>query len=215
MEILYEDRFLIVCAKEPGVLSEEGSGKNMPALIREHLKMPGAYVGAVHRLDREAGGAIVYAKDAATAAKLSGQIADRLLEKTYLALLERPPAEDTGTLFDLLYHDRGKNKTYVVSRARRGVREASLSFEVLRRFSVEGKSCGLLRIRLDTGRTHQIRVQFASRKMPLLGDRKYGSSFRFPAVALWCESLSFPHPETGERISLRAPLPENSPWNLI
>ena len=215
MEVLYEDGDLIVCVKEPGVLSEAGNGENLPAQIREHLARADAFVGTVHRLDREAGGVILYAKAQEAAAMLSALIVAKQLEKTYLALIENPPQEDRGQLFDLLYHDRAKNKTYVVSRQRRGVREASLSFEVYKRFSLEGKECGLLKIRLDTGRTHQIRIQFASRKMPLLGDRKYGSSLRFPTVALWCDSLSFPHPQTGETIACSAPPPYRAPWNLI
>lgn len=215
MEILYEDSDLIVCVKEPGVLSEDGNGMNMPDQIRSYLGKKDTYIGVVHRLDREAGGVMLFAKTPEAGARLSALISERKLEKTYIILIENPPEEDRGDYTDLLFHDRRKNKTYVVSRQRRGVREALLSFEVIRRFSFEGKRCAMLKIRIQTGRTHQIRVQFASRKMPLLGDRKYGSAFRFPAVALWCDSLTFPHPFSDKVVSLNAPLPRVSPWNLL
>ena len=183
MTILYEDADLLVCVKPRDVLSAaDASGKrSMPELLSPRTVFP------VHRLDREATGLMVFAKTKACAAFLSKAMgAD--FEKEYLVLCEGQP-EAEGTLTDLLYHDRVKNKTYVVKRKRNGVREARLSYRVLR-----GGTQSLLQVRLFTGRTHQIRVQFASRGFPLVGDRKYGAKTG-GKLQLYSWRLSFPHPD--------------------
>lgn len=194
--ILYQDRQLVLCIKPAGVLSEEGG---MPGLLRAQLGLQEVF--CVHRLDRAVGGLMVYAKTGTAAAALSRQIAEGGMDKRYLAVCcgEAPEA---GELRDLLYHDAAKNKSYVVTRQRRGVREAALRFETLDRR--EGRS--LVRVELLTGRSHQIRVQFASRKLPLLGDRRYGGD-PAPALALWSEALRFSHPESGEKLAFSAPRP--------
>lgn len=183
MTILYEDADLLVCVKSRDLLSAaDASGKrSMPELLSPRTVFP------VHRLDREATGLMVFAKTKACAAFLSKAMgAD--FEKEYLALCEGQP-EAEGTLTDLLYHDRVKNKTYVVKRKRNGVREARLSYRVL-----HGGDHSLLLVRLFTGRTHQIRVQFASRGFPLVGDRKYGAKTG-GKLQLYSWRLSFPHPD--------------------
>lgn len=183
MTILYEDADLLVCVKSRDLLSAaDASGKrSMPELLSPRTVFP------VHRLDREAAGLMVFAKTKACAAFLSKAMgAD--FEKEYLALCEGQP-EAEGTLTDLLYHDRVKNKTYVVKRKRNGVREARLSYRVL-----HGGDHSLLLVRLFTGRTHQIRVQFASRGFPLVGDRKYGAKTG-GKLQLYSWRLSFPHPD--------------------
>lgn len=192
MTILYEDADLLVCVKPRGVLSAaDASGRrSMPELLSPRAVFP------VHRLDREAAGLIVFAKTKACAAFLSNAM-EADFEKEYLALCEGQP-EAEGTLSDLLYHDRVKNKTYVVRRRRNGVREARLSYRVLR-----GGARSLLRVRLFTGRTHQIRVQFASRGYPLVGDRKYGARTG-GELQLYSWRLSFPHPD-GRRLTFTLP----------
>lgn len=205
MNILYEDRELVICEKPAGVLSEEGG---MPDLLREATGCREIF--CVHRLDRETGGLMVYAKTRRAAAGLSAAIAAGQLQKEYLAVVQGEP-EEQGILRDLLYRDAAKNKSYVVKRMRRGVREAELRYRRLE--TREGLS--LVRVALKTGRSHQIRVQFASRGMPLVGDGKYGSAYRDRSLALWSAVLAFPHPVTGERISRTLPPPADRPWSLF
>ena len=116
--------------------------------------------------------------------------------------------EAAGSMRDMLYHDAAKNKTYMVKRMRRGVREAELRYETLEQM----EALSLVRIHLLTGRSHQIRVQFASRKLPLAGDKKYGSHYRNCPLALWSEYLHFHHPITGEPVDFRLPPPNCWPW---
>lgn len=187
MEILYEDHALLVCIKPRGVRSaRDASGKPSMADF-----LPPVF--PVHRLDLEVTGLMVFAKTQEAAAFLSAAMGERFV-KEYLAISESSPTPTEGTLTDLLYHDRQKNKTYVVKRPRAGVREARLSYRALHTCS-DGRT--LLHIRLFTGRTHQIRVQFASRGCPLCGDRKYGAKTG-GALALFSWRLRFPHPDGRE-----------------
>ncbi len=181
--ILHEDTQLVICLKPTGVLSE---GSGMPALLAAQLGCREVY--CVHRLDRDVGGIMVFAKTQGAAAELSRLITANRFQKEYLAIVHGRPEAQSAVLEDLLFHDRSKNKTYVVNRERKGVKAASLDYRVLA--AQEGFS--LLHIRLHTGRTHQIRVQFASRKLPLVGDAKYGSPSGKESLALWSCSLSFP-----------------------
>ena len=185
----------MVCIKPRGVLSQEGTGETMPSLLAAER---GGEFYPVHRLDKEVSGVMVYAKTRPAAAKLSQLVSDHdAFLKQYLAVVEGVPKESQGVLEDLLFHDRFKNKTYVVDRMRGGVKAAKLSYEVLE--TAGNKS--LLRIRLYTGRTHQIRVQFASRGLPLAGDQRYGAESDGP-IALFSHSLAFAHPITREMITL-------------
>lgn len=185
IEILEQTPQLVLCVKPVGVRAQGEAEADLPALLKRQL---GCDIYPVHRLDQAVGGVMVFAKTAPAAAKLSQAIAGGTLQKEYLAVLERSPEQTEGELSDLLFHDRTKNKTYVVSRQRKGVKEAKLAYRVL---DVQNGLC-LVRIRLYTGRTHQIRVQFASRGMPLVGDGKYGSRKNAAAPALWSYALTLP-----------------------
>ena len=198
--ILFQDGAVVVCVKPVGVDSQAG----MCALLETQTGKPAF---CVHRLDREVGGVMVYARSSAAAAALGKAVTAGALEKEYLAVCEGAPMLPAGEMRDLLYHDASKNKSYVVKRLRRGVREALLDYAVLE--TREGLS--LVRVRLHTGRSHQIRVQFASRAHPLAGDARYGAKTR-GGIALWSHSLAFPHPESGERLCFSAPPPETPPW---
>ena len=185
IEILEQTPQLVLCVKPVGVRAQGEAEADLPALLKRQL---GCEIYPVHRLDQAVGGVMVFAKTAPAAAKLSQAIAGGELQKEYLAVLERSPEQTEGELSDLLFHDRTKNKTYVVSRQRKGVKEAKLAYRVL---DVQNGLC-LVRIRLYTGRPHQIRVQFASRGMPLVGDGKYGSRKNAAAPALWSYALTLP-----------------------
>ena len=185
LEIIKNTPGLVVCIKPVGVHAQGEAPDALPALLAKQL---GACVYPVHRLDQAVGGLMIFGRTGAMAAKLSQAIAGGTLQKEYLAVLERSPEQAEGELSDLLFHDRTKNKTYVVSRQRKGVKKASLSYRVV----AEADGLCLVHVRLHTGRTHQIRVQFASRGMPLVGDGKYGSRKNAAAPALWSYALTLP-----------------------
>jgi len=209
LRILHEDAHLLCVIKPAGIPSE---GDGMPRLIGEYLSENGGgdtpYVGVVHRLDRDVSGVMVFAKEEKTAAALSALIAQREFTKEYLAVVSGE-TESAGEMQDLLYHDKGRNKTFVVKRPRRGVREASLDYRTL---AVRGGN-SLVHVRLHTGRTHQIRVQFASRKHPLLGDGKYGGGKG--KIALFSHRIAFVHPVTKEEMCFSALPAITDAWEIF
>ena len=193
MEILYSDREIAVCVKPVGLDSEQ----QVPEALRAAL---GGEIYPIHRLDKNVGGVMVYAHTRSAAAALSRCVQDGSLVKEYVALVHGTPPEK-GDWQDLLWKDSAKNKVFVVKRERKGVKPARLEFTRL----TAGET-SLVRIRLHTGRTHQIRVQFASRGYPLVGDHKYGSRDAQTAPMLFSCRLSFPW--KGETLTFQA-LP---PW---
>ncbi len=203
MKIYYEDKYLIVANKEAGIASQKDpSGRaDMITLLSEHC---GSEVFCVHRLDTATEGVMVYAKDSKTAGRLTASLSDESAVKEYFCVV-RATGLTAGRMQDLLFHDKRKNKAFVVDRKRQGVKEAILDYTPL----AEKDGLSLVRVKLHTGRTHQIRVQFASRRMPLVGDGKYGSKDNMP-LALRCVHLSFKHPVTNKTVDTFAP-PE-SPW---
>ncbi len=198
MEILYSDEHIVVCIKPVGVLSQSDSlgGESMITLLS---KMFGCEIYPLHRLDKGVSGVMVYAKTKLAAARLSQDIAERRFKKEYLAVVHGVP-ENSGEMKDLLFKDSCKNKSFVVDRKRKGVKEASLQYKLIK---TDGQN-SLVEILLHTGRTHQIRVQFASRKMSLLGDKKYGAIDNFKNIALFSYRLSFNHPKTNEEMMFKA-----------
>ena len=196
IEILYREKDIVVCKKPVGVLSQGdlGDRANMVSLLKEQI---GEEIYPINRLDREVGGIVVYALSKNACAALNRQITDKTFIKEYKAVVCGLPEENEGELIDLLFKDSRKNKVYAVKRKRKGVKEASLYYWVEKTFEYEGETLSLLKIRLNTGRTHQIRVQFASRGMPLFGDRRYGAKTG-SNPALFAYKIKFIHPETKE-----------------
>lgn len=180
MEILFSDRDIVLCVKPVGLDSEI----QMPAALKETL---GGEIYPVHRLDKNVGGVMVFARTQTAAASLSKAIQEGKLIKEYVALVHGTPPE-SGDWEDLLWKDSRKNKVFVVKRMRGGVKKARLEFTRL----TSGEE-SLVRVRLHTGRSHQIRVQFSSRGYPLVGDHKYGARDNVPAPMLYSCKLTFPH----------------------
>ena len=230
MNILYEDTALVVLDKPAGLTSEEG----VPAALRQRWGRPDAYVGVIHRLDTGVSGLMVYARTPGAAAALTKQVTESqqayaILDgrakagpgapaqpcflKTYRAVIAGGPDEQLppeGILRDYLFKDSRRGRVFPVKRPRKGVREAVLDYRIVQ----TAEDCSLAEITLHTGRTHQIRVQFASRKHPLWGDGKYGSRCK-GNIALQSCGLQFRHPENGEVLSFTLPLPDGEPWKTF
>ena len=219
MKILFEDKHLIVCEKPIGIQSQSSSdGKDMPTLLEKYRRDKGedGYVGVVHRLDTATGGVMIYAKEKSVAGKLSQSIQGDMYRKEYLAVVEGKPESEAGELRDLLYHDKQKNKSYVVKKSRNGVKEAIANYRLVRTVELaDGRIISLVSVQLITGRTHQIRVQFASRGMSLLGDGKYGNRDNGATLALWSSRIDIVHPVTNKKISVESCPPDVYPWTLF
>ncbi len=220
MKILYEDKYLLVCEKPIGVESQKSSkgGEDMLSLLEAYRKEHGedGYVGIVHRLDTATGGAMIYSKRQDMTGKLSALVQSDDYKKIYLAVVHGEPTENCGELCDLLYHDKTKNKSYVCEKKRVGVKPAVLKYKTLSTATLDGGDrLSLVEIELVTGRTHQIRVQFASRKMPLVGDGKYGSRDNKATMALWSHRVEFTHPQTKKLVAYESAVPNTYPWNLF
>jgi len=209
MEILHIDRDIIVCVKPPRILSTDEPG-GMPELLRRELGDVNANIRTVHRLDRVVSGLMVYARRSKAASELSRQIREEEFHKEYLAVLHGCPTAKEGLLEDLLLRNKEERKTYAVTHSGKDVQEARLSYQLLG--SAEDKS--KVRIQLHTGRTHQIRCQFSSRGMPLVGDRKYGSGEECE-IALWSYRLAFRHPYSGMPMEFIREPPADYPWDLF
>ena len=208
--LIYKDDAVAVAIKPPRVLSTDDPG-GMPELVRQALGNVKADVRTVHRLDRVVSGLMVFARTAETASELSRQIREDAFEKEYLAVVHGVPEQLEGTMTDLLLRDKRERKTYVVTELGKGVQEAILDYRVLQ----TKEDMSLVAIQLRTGRTHQIRAQFSSRNLPLLGDRKYSLNEDECEIALWSAKIGFNHPATGERLIFEKNPPEGYPWNLF
>lgn len=208
MRIVFEDQDIVVCVKPPRVLSTDEPG-GLPELLRAELGTED--FRTVHRLDRVVSGLMVVARNAAAASELSRQIREDAFEKEYLAVVHGRPEYDIGRFYDLLGRDKARKMTFVAPQMAKGVQPAALQYRVLA--SQNGLS--RVRIRLETGRTHQIRVQFASRGMPLVGERKYSEANDPCEIALWSYRLCFKHPRTGEKLEFMLEPPAEYPWTEV
>ena len=207
MEILYKDEHIVVAIKPPRVLSTDEPG-GMPELLRQEL---GGEIRTVHRLDRVVSGLMVLARNGEAASELSRQIREGSFQKEYVAVLHGHPEEKEGTLTDLLLRNKQEKKTYVVQETAKGVQEAILTYKTIG----ETEDFTEVQICLITGRTHQIRAQFSSRNLPLVGDRKYSLNEDDCEIALWSGMLGFTHPVSGEKMVFNATPPAEYPWTIF
>lgn len=210
MELIYCDSDIVVCVKPARVLSTDEPG-GVPDLVRQALGDEKTDVRTVHRLDRVVSGLMVLARNAQSASELSRQIREDRFEKEYLAVVHGRPEYDVGKFYDLLLRDKARKMTMVASENGKGVQPASLRYRVL------GSKDGMSRVRitLETGRTHQIRVQFSSRGLPLVGERKYAVQDDPCEIALWSYRLAFSHPLTGEKMEFCKEPPMEYPWTVV
>lgn len=217
IEILYEDNHLLVVVKPPNlpVQADESGDRDLLSILKEgiaqrHNKPGSVFLGLVHRLDRPVGGVMVFARTSKAAARLSDQVRRHQLQKTYHAVVGGEIAK-AATLVDYLSKDRKRNHSSVVAANAHGAKEARLHYSSLAR----RQGLTLVKIALETGRSHQIRVQFASRGAALWGDNRYGSGRPGQQIALWASELGLSHPTTKEPLLFSAALPSWEPWSVF
>ena len=212
MKVLFHDNDVIVLVKPVGVPSEDTKNGEKGILTKINEEIYEGQVHLLHRLDRNVGGVMIFAKNKKSAACISKQIQENTFKKTYLAIVDGIIEEKQGVYKDLLFKDSSKNRSYVVNRMRKGVKDASLEYIALS----EKENKSLVKVTLHTGRTHQIRVQFSSRKTPLCGDIKYGSKDKNGDIALFSHSITFTHPSKNETLTFTEfPDKLKYPWSLF
>ena len=207
MKIIHQTAEYVVVCKAAG----EDSEHDLPEMLAEQNGDRATDYYVVHRLDQAVAGLLVLARNRVTAAELSRQLTENRLRKTYLCVVPGVPAPASGEMQDLLYQDKMKRKMFPVKRKRAGVKEASLTYRVLETQA----PLTLVEVELQTGRFHQIRCQFAARKLPLVGDGKYGSRVRSPHLALFCRQLSFYDAKEKKECSFTAAPPAEFPWEIF
>lgn len=220
VKVIYEDNHLLVVEKPVNILSQ-GDNTNdddMVNLLKKYLKekynKPGnVFVGLVHRLDRPVGGCMVFAKTSKAASRLSEQVRNKTFKKTYRAVIHGNMNKKSDNLLDYLYKNKKTNMVSVVSKNTKEAKDAKLSYETLD----SQKGFSLVQIDLQTGRPHQIRVQFASRKHPLFGDQRYGQHLNKVGqqIALWSYKIEIQHPTTKEKMEFVCDVSKEYPWNIF
>jgi 23S rRNA pseudouridine1911/1915/1917 synthase len=220
LDVLYEDNHCLAVNKPAGLPSQgdESGDETLVDVATRYLKQryrkPGnVYVGLVHRLDRPTSGIVLLARTSKAAARLAAQFREGTVEKVYWALVEGSPNADEGIWIDRLEKDCRTNASRALPESEEGGREATVAFRVLHRWPDAAK----LELRPLTGRSHQLRVQLASRGLPILGDERYGARSWIAAVdggrriGLHARSLKFTHPTRREVIEVEAPVPADWP----
>lgn len=220
VKIIYEDNHLLAAVKPQNMLSQADNTGDADILtvlkeyIKEKYNKPGnVYLGLVHRLDRPVGGVMIFARTSKAASRLSEQIRVRDFDKTYLAVVKGRFGQKSGTLENYLVKDEKTNIVSVSGADANGAKKALLDYEVLE----EEGDLALVRIKLHTGRSHQIRVQFSANGHPLYGDRKYGDEKKEQGehIALWSAGITCNHPVTKEEMKFSCDPPEEYPWKIF
>ncbi|OPX42162.1 ribosomal large subunit pseudouridine synthase C [Ruminiclostridium hungatei] len=219
-KVIYEDNHLLVVEKPVNIPVQADNSKDPDFLnilkqyIKEACNKPGAvYLGLVHRLDRPVGGIMVFARTSKAAARLSDQIRTRIFKKTYLAVVRGKPESEKAVLRDFLLKNEVSNMVSVVKEGTGDAKEAILEYEVLKSLG----ELSLLRIKLHTGRPHQIRVQLSNAGHVLYGDQRYGAAVNKPGqqIALWAYEVAFQHPTKKEMLIFRCDTPGTEPWLIF
>lgn len=210
VEILYRDAYYLVCNKPVGMLSES---PGLPDELARQESLTCLY--PVHRLDQVTGGVMILARTTEACRKMQESLLSGTSEKDYLVIVSGIPEENEGIMEDFLFHDKRNNKTYIVRHERKGVKKAVLYWKHLKTVRHGELQYTLIHVSLHTGRTHQIRIQFASRGMPLIGDKKYGSRIAADNIALWSYRSVFSHPYTKCPVTVEAVPPATYPWSLF
>ena len=220
LKILFEDNHIIVVEKPVNIPSQgdKTGDEDMLTIIKNYLiekyKKPGdAYLGLVHRLDRPTGGVMVFAKTSKAASRLSEQVREKMFEKEYLCIVDGKMEKDTGTFEDYLLKNEKNNLSKVVDSKNKNAKFAKLDYEVIK--YNEETNLSAVKVKLYTGRHHQIRVQFAQRNHSLYGDQKYGSRGRGKQLCLWAYKLSFLHPISKERMEFEDYPKPNGSWIIL
>ena len=220
MKVLYEDNHIIVVEKMPNVPSQadKTGDEDMLTIIKSYLKekynKPGnVYLGLVHRLDRPVGGVMVFAKTSKAASRLSEEIRNKTFKKTYLAIANGKMESESGEYVDYLWKDEKQNTSYVVKEGKKNSKLAKLNYEVIAYNEKEDVS--LVKINLQTGRHHQIRVQFSSRMHALYGDSKYHGRGAGTGICLWAYKIKFVHPVKKEEMEFEDFPPKEGMWGKI
>lgn len=219
IEILHISKDFLVCVKPQGVASQSDTtnAEDMTSLLSAQLKEIGQNgdIFVVHRLDRATGGLILYARNKNAAADFSRLVSEKNgFEKHYCAIISGVPNEKEGCMTDYLFKDSAQKKSFVVKSERKGSKLASLDYEVIKTIEINEKNFSLLKIKLNTGRFHQIRAQLSSRGMPIYGDGKYGSREKISNFALWAHKLSFTY--KGKKYEFeKYPDLETAPWSFF
>lgn len=220
LNVIYEDNHIIVVEKPVNIPSQgDKTGDiDMLTLIKEYLKekynKPGnVYLGLVHRLDRPVGGIMVFAKTSKAAARLSESIRNKEFNKCYLVIADGKFDEKSGVLEDYLLKNERTNTSKVVKEGTKNAKFARLEYEVVK--YNEEINLSVLKVKLDTGRHHQIRLQLASRNHSICGDQKYGTRGRGKQISLWAYKLEFPHPITKEIMSFELEPEHIGSWKIL
>lgn len=220
MKVLYEDNHIIVVEKMPNVPSQadKTGDEDMLTIIKSYLKekynKPGnVYLGLVHRLDRPVGGVMVFAKTSKAASRLSEEIRNKTFKKTYLAIVNGKMESESGEYVDYLWKDEKQNTSYVVKEGKKNSKLAKLNYEVIAYNEKEDVS--LVKINLQTGRHHQIRVQFSSRMHALYGDSKYHGRGAGTGICLWAYKIKFVHPVKKEEMEFEDFPPKDGMWGKL
>ena len=222
LNVLYEDNHLLIVEKPRNMPVQEDASGDLDLLnaakqyLVEKYNKPGdAFLGLVHRLDRPVGGVILFGKTSKGASRISNEIRLNRLDRKYLAVVRGVPHKKKGMLTDYLLKDTKTNTSKVVGKGTKGAKLAKLDYEVID--SNAENALSLVKVKLHTGRSHQIRVQLSHMGFPIYGDQKYGQNVNSPGeqIALWAQELAVKHPTKDEKVVVTTPPPNEYPWNLF